>query len=479
MNTRSSSQCPFHAGAAAPAPVLHPPGVWPPGPRAGLTGWGLLRKMSRDLIGTLSGWQREYGDLVHLRVWPEHAVVVTDPALVRELLVTHHDAFGRWERAIRVFAQVHGHSVLVAEGDAWRDKRHALQPNFMPKPVQAFVPAIAATAGHALAQWPARDPDWPIESALTSLAMDVIMRTMFSDTIGDDARAAEDAVRAVSAAADAAFYQPASTPDWMPWKRGKVRATAVLNGLIDRQLRARVDMPERTWPDDLLSRLLRLHRADARKWPLQAVHDECMTAFLAGHETTAGALTWWAWCMATNPAVQAAARDEVTRVLGGRAPSAETRSSLRYLTQTLDETLRLYPSAPILISRRASRPVALGAWQFPARTLFMLPLQLMQRDPRWFPEPDAFRPERFADDAPALPRGAYMPFGTGPRVCLGQHLAMTEMTVVAAMILQRHVLSVPPGMAAPRAVLNVTLRPERALHLAIAPTGLTADTVSA
>ncbi|WP_338639881.1 cytochrome P450 [Burkholderia pyrrocinia] len=479
MNTRSSSQCPFHAGAAAPAPVLHPPGVWPPGPRAGLTGWGLLRKMSRDLIGTLSGWQREYGDLVHLRVWPEHAVVVTDPALVRELLVTHHDAFGRWERAIRIFAQVHGHSVLVAEGDAWRDKRHALQPNFMPKPVQAFVPAIAATAGHALAQWPARDPDWPIESALTSLAMDVIMRTMFSDTIGDDARAAEDAVRAVSAAADAAFYQPASTPDWMPWKRGKVRATAVLNGLIDRQLRARVDMPERTWPDDLLSRLLRLHRADGRKWPLQAVHDECMTAFLAGHETTAGALTWWAWCMATNPAVQAAARDEVTRVLGGRAPSAETRSSLRYLTQTLDETLRLYPSAPILISRRASRPVALGAWQFPARTLFMLPLQLMQRDPRWFPEPDAFRPERFADDAPALPRGAYMPFGTGPRVCLGQHLAMTEMTVVAAMILQRHVLSVPPGMAAPRAVLNVTLRPERALHLAIAPTGLTADTVSA
>ncbi|WP_321785386.1 cytochrome P450 [Burkholderia pyrrocinia] len=478
MSTRSSSQCPFHAGAAAPAPVLHPPGVWPPGPRAGLTGWGLLRAMSRDLIGALAGWQRAYGDVVHLRVWPEHAVVVTDPALVRELLVTQHDALGRWERAIRVFAQVHGHSVLVAEGDAWRDKRHALQPNFMPKPVQAFVPAIAATAGEALAQWPARDPDWPIESALTSLAMDVIMRTMFSDAIGDDARAAEEAVRVVSAAANAEFYQPASTPDWVPWKRGKARAKAVLNGLIDRQLHARLDRPERTWPDDLLSRLLRLHRADARKWPLQAVHDECMTAFLAGHETTAGALTWWAWCMATNPAVQAAARDEVSRVLGGRAPSVDTRSSLRYLTQTLDETLRLYPSAPMLISRRASRPISLGAWQFPARTLFMLPLQLMQRDPRWFPEPDAFRPERFADDAPALPRGAYMPFGTGPRVCLGQHLAMTEMTVVAAMILQRHVLSVPPGMTPPRPVLNVTLRPEQALHLAIASTGLAADTVS-
>ena len=224
-------------------------------------GLGLLRAMSHDLLGTLAGWQRAYGDVVHVRVWPEHAVVVTDPALVRELLVTHHDALGRWERAVRVFAQVHGHSVLIAEGDAWRDKRQALQPNFMPKAVQTFVPSIAATAGHALAQWPARAPDWPIESALTSLAMDVIMRTMFSDAIGDDARAAEEAVRAVSAAANADFYWPASTPDWVPWKRGKARAMAVLNGLIDRQLHARLDLPARAWPDDLLSRLLRLHRA--------------------------------------------------------------------------------------------------------------------------------------------------------------------------------------------------------------------------
>ncbi|KVF78550.1 cytochrome P450 [Burkholderia sp. FL-7-2-10-S1-D7] len=478
MNTRSSSRCPFHADAAGAAPALHPPGVWPPGPRAGLTGWRLLRAMSRDLPGALAGWQRTHGDVVHLRMWPEHAVVVTDPALVRELLVTHHDALVRWERGIRVFSQVHGHSVLVAEGDAWRDKRHALQPNFMPKPVQAFVPSIAATAGHALAQWPAHDARWPIESALTSLAMDVIMRTMFSNAIGADARAAEEAVRTVSAAANAEFYQPASAPDWMPWKRGKARALAVLNGLIDRQLHARLDMPEHGWPDDLLSRLLRLHRADARTWPLQAVHDECMTAFLAGHETAAATLTWWAWNMAANPAAQAAARAEVVRVLGGRAPTADTRAALRYLTQTLEETMRLYPAAPILISRRALRPVELGAWQFPARTLFMLPIQLMHHDARWFPEPQAFRPERFADDAPAIPRGAYMPFGTGPRVCLGQHLAMTEMTVVAAMILQRHELAVPPGMAAPRATLNVTLRPTRALHLAIAPTRSAANVAS-
>lgn len=226
--------------------------------------------------------------------------MVTDPQLVRELLVTHHDALVRWERGIRVFGEVHGHSVLIAEGGAWRDKRHALQPGFMPK------------------------------------------------------------------------------------------------------------------------------------------------------------------------AAQAAAREEVKRVLGGRAPTAQTRPLLRYLAQTLEETLRLYPAAPILISRRALRPIALGGWQLPARTLFMLPLQLMHDDPRWFSEPHAFRPERFDEAAPAVPRGAYMPFGTGPRVCLGQHLATTEMTVIDAMLLQRFELAVPAGMAAPRPVLNVTLRPDRPLHLGIA-----------
>lgn len=156
-------------------------------------------------------------------------------------------------------------------------------------------------------------------------------------------------------------------------------------------------------------------------------------------------------------------------MLQGRAPTAQALASLGYLTQTIKETLRLYPVAPVLISRRSTRPLSLGGWQLPARTLFMLPVQLMHRDSRWFPEPEAFRPERFAPDAPELPRGAYMPFGTGPRVCLGQHLAMAEMTVIAAMLLQRFELSIPEGRTAPRPVWRVTLRPDQPLHLAIAP----------
>ncbi len=425
--------------------------------------------MSRDLFGELDAWRQTFGDVVHLRIWPEHQIVVADPHLARELLVTHRDALVRVERAMRVFAQLHGNSVFIAEGDAWRGKRHALQPNFSRQAVEAFVPTIASAAAQALAQWPAETGSWPVESALTSLTMDVIMRRVFSSENDTDARVAEAAVRTAMVEANSEFYWPASWPDWMPWKRAKRHAQATLNGLVDRHLRTRRAMPDDAWPDDLLARLLLLHRDDPAAWPLRAVRDECMTTFLAGHETSAAGLTWWAWCMAANPAMQDTARREIRRVLGERAPTPDDMPSLRYLTQTLHETLRLYPVAPALNIRRATRPITLGAWQFPARTQFMVPVQLMHHDPRWFPDPGVFRPERFGPDAPEIPRGAYLPFGAGPRVCLGQHLAATEMTVIAAMVLQRFVLAVPAGMAAPRPVFNVSLRPETAMHLRVSP----------
>jgi cytochrome P450 len=465
MKTTTPPSCPFHAGAASTAAVSHSPGTWPPGPPAGLTGWRFLLQMSNDLLGALSGWQRDHGDLVHLPIWPEHQVIVSDPQLVRELLVDHHDALIRWERGIAVFAQLHGHSTLTSEGAAWRTKRQALQPAFTPKAVQAFVPAMAAAADAAFAQWPATDAAWPIESAFTSLGMDVILRMTFSSGIAADARAAEQAVHDVTVAGNAELYWPASWPDWMPWKRRKRRALATLNRLIDGQVQARMRMAPSDWPQDLLTRLLVLHREDPATWPLEAVRDECMTAFLAGHETTAATLTWWSWCMAAHPDAQAAARAEVDAVLQGRAPTAADLPALDYLGRTLQETLRLYPAVPALLSRRALRPVTLGGWQLPARTIFAIPVHLMHHDPRWFPEPQAFRPERFADGAPPIPRGAFMPFGTGPRVCLGQHLALAEMTLLAAMFLQRYTVDVPAGMAPPRAVFNITLRPATPLAL--------------
>lgn len=421
--------------------------------------------MARDPLAAMAGWQKEFGDLVHLRIWPEHQVIVAAPELARELLVGHHDALIRWERGIEVMSQLHGASVLMAEGERWKVKRHAMQADFAPRMVQTLVPVFTDATASAMAAWHPGAAPWPIESALTSLAMEVIMRMMFSSTRPHDVQQAERAVRDVSAAGNAELYWPASWPDAMPWKRGKRRALAVLNDFIGRHIAARLAHTRGAWPQDQLSRLLSLHFDDPAAWPIKAVHDECMTSFLAGHETVAATLTWWAWCMAANPEIQEKAREEVRQRLQGMAPAPADMPALSYLGATLQETLRLYPAAPLLLTRRAVRPISLGGWQFPARTMFTVPVQLMQRDARWFPEPESFRPERFGPGAPLIPRGAMMPFGAGPRVCLGQHMAMTEMTTIAAMFLQRFVVKVPPGMAPPTPVLHITMRPAAPLHL--------------
>lgn len=442
-------------------------GNWPPGPATGLTGWSQFRRMSKNMLATLSDWQQQFGNIFHIRVWPEHIVVVCDPALARELLVTHHSKLTRWERGIHVFKQLHGNSVLIAEGEQWAQKRRALQPYFSPKSLCNTHKSIIAVAQNALSTWPTSDPDWGIERALTSVAMDVIMQAMFSHSSSAENQKVEEAVRIASQAANTEFFAIASWPSWVPGKKKK--AIQQLTQLINRHIEARLQTAVSKWPEDFLSYLLSLQRAEPETWTNEAIRDECMTMFLAGHETTAATLTWWAWCMASNPEQQKKSKDEISHILQAALPTYDQLAELPYLTQTIEETMRLYPAAPLLMTRRAAAPLSLGPWHFPARTLFMIPLRHIQTDKKWYSDPQKYCPAHFTKGHKNTPRGAYAPFGMGPRVCLGQHLAVAEINVIAAMILQRWTLSIPIGMEAPKPTLRVTLRPSPPLHLMLTP----------
>jgi cytochrome P450 len=443
----------------------------PPGPPTPWRGLPTLRAMRDDYLGFTARLQRDHGDITFMKISGERVYDVFTPELVREVIVDHADDLVRWERGIEVFAQLFGQSVLVTEGATWQRQRRMLMPAFTPRRVTEYAAlmrdatavgldaAVGAGQAQALVD---------IDALFSRVAMDVILRTLFSSTASRDASNAVDAVRVLSEAAMREMFVPWTLPDWLPLpgKAAKRRSLRVLHGLVGGHIAARRAAGAQAPQNDLLARLLALRDDETGAALSDAeVFDQCMVTFQAGHETTATALTWWSRLLADHPAAAQRAQDEVDAVLAGRAPGPDDIASLPWLSATLKEAMRLYPPVPALITRRVSREMTIGGWVIPRRALVRLTLYFLQRDPRSFDYPDEFRPERFLSDSPAPPRGAYLPFGAGPRVCIGQHFAVLEMTLIATMLLQRYSLVVPDGEAACIPVVNVTLRSRAGIRL--------------
>jgi cytochrome P450 len=222
---------------------------------------------------------------------------------------------------------------------------------------------------------------------------------------------------------------------------------------------------------DLLSVLLLATDDEAapegeRRMTRQLLRDELLTLFLAGHETTSHALTWAFYLLAQHPAVEARLHAELDSVLGERMPTVDDLRALPETERILNEAMRLYPPAPV-VSRTAIEDTEIGGYVIPAGAEIILWLYYTQRDPRWFPAPDEFRPERFADGAPPAVRGAFLPFGGGSRLCIGKEFALMEARVVLAMVAQRFRLQLVPGQRiAPR--FAVTLSPHPGVKMQLA-----------
>ena len=444
----------------------------PPGPAARWWGLGLLRGMVRDYLGFVGDLHRVHGDVTFMRLGKELAYDVFDPVLVRAALVAQADRLIRWERGIEVFEQAFGQSVLVTEGNTWQRQRRLLMPGFAPRRVQGYATLMTSAARGALDEAVpagARQAEVDVVELMNRLTMDVILRTLFSQPERGESREAVRATQVLSHCAMREMFWPMTLPDrWpLPGKRAKRWALRTLHGLVKRHIDERLHAPaDLAGRDDLLAMLLAA-RDDTTGQALSPaeVHDQCLVMFQAGHDTSATALSWWAWLMARHPEAQQRAREEVKALLDRREPQAADVAGLDWLAATLKEAMRLYPPVGALMSRRVVQPLRLGGWTVPAGALLRVTPAVIHRDPRWFPDPTAFRPERFAASAVPPPRGAWMPFGAGPRVCMGQHFAMLEMSLVAALMLQRYEIQAPPGASSPEPALQVTLKPKGPLHL--------------
>lgn len=450
-------------------PIPTPAGATPPGPRAWPLGLPLLRAMRQDYLGFVTQLQRQHGDITQMHIARERAIDLFSPDLVRELLVDHAAHLVRWERGIEVFAQVFGQSVLTTEGATWQRQRRMLQPAFSPKRVAGYAGLMQEACAEALAQAlpaGADSAEVDLEALWSRLAIAVILRTLFSLRDTRQADAAMQATRVLNDCAMREMFWPVTLPDWLPLpgKAAKRRALRTLRGLVGGQIAAR-RAGSTGAQDDLLAHLLALRDETTGQGLSEVeVFDQCMVSFQAGHETTATALVWWSALLATHPDAAQRAQAEVDGVLAGAPPGPDDGARLPWLVATLKEAMRLYPPTTAVLSRRNTQALQLGGWAVPRGSLLRITIWNLHRDARWFAQPDRFEPGRFLPDAPPPPRGAYMPFGAGPRVCIGQHFAMLEMVIAAAMFLQRVALPDRAGQPLPPPEMAVTLRPRGGLR---------------
>jgi cytochrome P450 len=441
-------------------PVSHgePTGAGLEAPRiARRSGFQVSIDFMRDPFGLLESIPRT-SDLVITRMFGTPTVVLAHPALVAEML---RDAKGTWvkDRLSRRAADVFGRGLLLSEGDAWKRQRRLLNPGFATARFGGYAQTMRDRTASAVARWPSRGG---IDAAaeLSQLTLDVAVRTLFGADMSDlDARRVSEAFSSVSDFfASPLALLPFDVPKWLPVPllRRHVRAVAELDAVVHELVQAR--RTRRDAGDDLLSMLLEAHDEDGGLSD-EEVRDQAVTFLLAGHETTALGLTFAMFELGRSPEHRQRLLAEVDAV-----PPEAGVDAYPFAAQVFQESLRLYPPAYAL-SRENVRPVTLGGVPIARGTVVVAPPWTLHRDARWHPEPLAFRPERWtAEYERSLPAGAYLPFGLGPRKCIGARFATIEAVLLLAGISRAFDWSsvddaLPPLQPA------ITCRPTRAVRI--------------
>jgi cytochrome P450 len=428
-------------------------------------------------LGAASRFKAQFGDVAQLSILFRRIWYFFTPEAARAILVDHHEDFTREARLLRIFQSFQGRNALTTEGADWERQRRILAPGFSSKRIAGYMSLMNAAIQDCLR----RDlPTQPRDSTLldvgqlmTHITMDVIVRTLFSQEASrEQAALISTATRALTRQSMREVYWAFIPPAWMPFpgRTKKLYNVTVIDNFIATHIRARQSEAAMTSPSSDVLAMLLAARDDSSTAPnaslsSQEVHDNCILLFGAGFDTSSSALTWWIGLMATHPAVAAQLRDELGAANSKEPAAPEGIARLPYLNATMKEAMRLYPPSTALFTRVALRDVVINGTLVPKGTLVVIPIWHLHHDARSFPDPDTFRPERFLPDAPPIHRSAFMPFGAGPRFCLGQHFATVEMALTAAAIIQHYDLTLEEGAALPEPVVDLALKPKLPLRV--------------
>lgn len=411
---------------------------------------GVLPRMLSDPARFCTRMMLQYNDLVRLDLGLGSIYLVTLPEHVHHVLVENNDNYWKgnvFERTRFLF----GNGLVVNEGEGWRRQRRLMQPAFAHRRVASLVPIMTDVVDRRLACWEASSAaKEPIEigKEMMALTLGIIVKTMFSLSI--DSRQLGIMAHCFNTALEQITLRMAtySFPEWfpLPGQRHCREAVATLDEMVYRIIRERRENGQEM--DDLLSMLLSARDEETGEGMTDLeIRDEVMVTLFGGYEATADALTWTWFLLGEHPHVDEKLREEVAQVIGDRTPTFEDLTRLTYTAQVAQEAMRLYP--PFwFYNRTAYGDDEIGGYRIPAGAQVLLCPYATHRHPDFWEIPEAFHPERFEPAQVAgRPRHAYYPFGTGPRMCIGRHLAMMEMQLILALVAQRYRPTLAPGWA--------------------------------
>jgi cytochrome P450 len=451
----------------------------PPSKPLGLRG---LPTLWRNYIETIP--QPAYEEAVtRVRTRYSDVLLVCEPGLIGEILVEKAEAFGRDPATRRSFKPVVGdNSIFVAEGADWRWQRRAVASIFRHETILSLVPVFAAMAERQVERWGAAELDGPVDAAaaITRTTFDIIVESMLGGSASLDA---ERYSRALTENFETIpwhlIYTMFAIPEWVPFPN---RSRAMQSrDFLHRDMHRLVETrrAKRSAQADLLDLLLAARDPESGRSMNDAeVVNNLLTFIAAGHETTAVALTWTLWLLAKDQATQQRVFDEVTDIAGDGSITAAHVDRLIFCRQVISEAMRLFPPAPG-IGRQPNDAMTLAGMQISVRTRVHIPIFALHRNVRLWDNPTAFDPDRFAaDKVKARSRYAFLPFGGGPRVCIGASFATIEAAVILA-VLVRAFRFLPVAGHHPKPVARVTLRPRGGMPLLIARRDRTSATTRA
>ena len=400
---------------------------------------GNLREFKANSFQLLCDWQRDYGDIVSFKLATQQLYLFSHPALIEEALIKQSDIFVKMYdvKKPRGLALILGQGLVTSQGGLWRRQRRIIQPVFQRSNLASMLPQMVTAGNNMLDRWQQLGADAEVNLAneMTQLTLEVITQTMFSTSVLDDIDKIAPALEVGLRYAAKTVYNPLTLPLIFPtaanveFKQASALLDGVIYGLIE-QRRAQT-----TPQNDLLTMLLNASdEKSGEKMSDQQIRDEVITIFSAGHETTANLLTWTLYLLAKNPLILAKLKTELDN-LQGKTPSAEDLQQLVYTRAVLNESMRFRPPVGIMM-RKVKQDTQVDGYAIKANSLVVFGIYNIHHHAEFWEHPEVFDPERFLNSEKR--RHSFMPFGTGERICIGNHFALMESQLLLSMIVQQY-----------------------------------------